>query len=128
MWSPGFARETPQTRLDDPGLVRAMESWMTAMPVGISTYPPRVGGIGSFAFDLRINPSGQPGTDRYRLRYSAGVMLLANEHLRVIRYRSAEPVLADDRIGVARLDIPDFLLPAAVADPPPVTRTGGPSS
>ena len=26
--------------------------------------------------------------------------------------------MADNRIGVARLDLPDFLLPGAVADPP----------
>ncbi len=54
MRSPGFAGETGPTRLDDPGLVRAMGSRVTAMRVAIcSTYPPRVCGIGSFAFDLR---------------------------------------------------------------------------
>ena len=91
------------------------------------------------------------------LCYSAGVMVLSKEHPRVIRYRSAEPVLtpvlpqecrgtianvvfptgidrrddlglpdrfdvyygmADDRIGVARLDLPDFLPPGGVADQP----------
>jgi predicted GH43/DUF377 family glycosyl hydrolase len=84
-------------------------------------------------------------------------MVLSKEHPRVIRYRSAEPVLtpvlpqechgtianvvfptgidrrddlglpnridvyygmADDRIGVARLDVPGFLPPGGVADPP----------
>jgi beta-1,2-mannobiose phosphorylase / 1,2-beta-oligomannan phosphorylase len=84
-------------------------------------------------------------------------MVLSKEHPRVIRYRSAEPVLtpvlpqervgaianvvfptgidcrcdlglpdrfdvyygmADDRIGVARLDLPDFLPQRGVADPP----------
>ena len=84
-------------------------------------------------------------------------MVLSNEHPRLIRYRSAEPVLApvlpqerhgtvanvvfptgidrrddlgspdrfdvyygmaDNRIGVARLDVPDFLPPRGVADPP----------
>ena len=88
------------------------------------------------------------GGAKPRLRYSAGVMLLAKEHPRKICYRSPEPVLtpelpqeccgpiadivfptgidcrddlglpnrfdvyygmADDRIGVARLDLPDFL-------------------
>lgn len=83
--------------------------------------------------------------------------LLAKEHLRVLRYRSPEPVLtpelpqerwgtianvvfptgidwrddlgmpnrfdvydgmADNRISVARLDMPDFLPPEGVADPP----------
>ena len=93
----------------------------------------------------------------HHLCYSAGVMVLSKEHPRVIRYRSAEPVLtpvlpqerrgavpnvvfptgidrrddlgspdrfdvyygmADNRIGVARLDLPDSLPPGGVADPP----------
>jgi predicted GH43/DUF377 family glycosyl hydrolase len=84
-------------------------------------------------------------------------MVLSDEHPRLIRYRSAEPVLtpvlpeelhgavdnvvfptgidrrddlgtpdrfdvyygmADNRIGVARLDLPDFLPPQGGADPP----------
>jgi predicted GH43/DUF377 family glycosyl hydrolase len=92
-----------------------------------------------------------------KLCYSAGVLVLSQEHPRVIRYRSPEPVLtpelpqervgtiadvvfptaidrrddlgapdrfdvyygmADDRIGVARLDMPEFLPPGAVADRP----------
>ena len=101
------------------------------------------------------------GNDTHQLCYSAGVMVLATEHPRVIRYRSAEPVLtpelpgerggtipnvvfptgidrrddlgtpdrfdvyygmADDRIGVARLDVPEFLPPGAVADLPEPER------
>ncbi|MDR3718548.1 MAG: hypothetical protein P4K98_07080 [Bryobacteraceae bacterium] len=93
----------------------------------------------------------------HALCYSAGVMMLTKEHPQVIRYRSAEPVLApvlpqerdgtvanvvfptgidqrvdlgspdrfdvyygmaDNRIGVARLDLPDHLPPEGVADPP----------
>jgi len=93
--------------------------------------------------------------DGHELCYSAGVMLLSKEHPRVIRYRSAEPVLmpelpqerrgtianvvfptgidrrddlglpdrfdvyygmADNRIGVARLDMPDVVPSAGVAD------------
>ena len=88
-------------------------------------------------------------------------MVLATEHPRQIRYRSAEPVLtpdvpgerggtipnvvfptgidrrddlgtpdrfdvyygmADDRIGVARLDVPEFLPPGGIADSPEVER------
>ncbi len=99
----------------------------------------------------------EPGSDGPQLCYSAGVMVLSKEHPRVIRYRSAKPVLtptlpqecrgtianvvfptgidrrddlglpdrfdvyygmADDRIGVARLDVPDFLPPGGVADSP----------
>jgi beta-1,2-mannobiose phosphorylase / 1,2-beta-oligomannan phosphorylase len=91
------------------------------------------------------------------LRYWAGVMVLSNEHPRVVRYRSPEPVLtparpeerngtvanvvfptgidrrddlglpdrfdvyygmADDRIGMARLDLPDSLPPDGLAGPP----------
>jgi predicted GH43/DUF377 family glycosyl hydrolase len=99
----------------------------------------------------------EPGNAGRQLCYSAGVMVLSKEHPRVIRYRSAEPVLtptlpqerdgtvanvvfptgidrrddlgapdrfdvyygmADSRIGVARLDVPDFVPTGGVADPP----------
>jgi predicted GH43/DUF377 family glycosyl hydrolase len=92
-----------------------------------------------------------------RLCYSAGVMVLSQEHPRMIRYRSAEPVLtpelkqercgtvanvvfptgidrrddlgsperldvyygmADNRIGVARLELPEVLPPQGDADSP----------
>src|ERR1035441_10079998 len=98
-----------------------------------------------------------PGNDGHQLCYSAGMMVLSKEHPRVIRYRSAEPVLqpvlpqerrgtvanvvfptgidrrddlgspdrfdvyygmADKRIGVARLDVPDFVPTGGAADPP----------
>jgi predicted GH43/DUF377 family glycosyl hydrolase len=98
-----------------------------------------------------------PGNAGHQLCYSAGVMVLSKEHPQVIRYRSAEPVLApvlpqerggivanvvfptgidrrddlgkpdrfdvyygmaDNRIGVARFDLPDVLPPQGVADPP----------
>ena len=98
-----------------------------------------------------------PSTPGHQLCYSAGVMVLSKEHPRVIRYRSAEPVLtpvlpqerrgtvanvvfptgidrrddlgspdrfdvyygmADNRIGVARLDVPDCLPPGGAADTP----------
>ena len=35
----------------------------------------------------------EPGNAGHQLCYSAGVMVLSKEHPRVIRYRSAEPVL-----------------------------------
>jgi predicted GH43/DUF377 family glycosyl hydrolase len=92
----------------------------------------------------------------HELRYSAGVLVLSQQHPQVIRYRSREPVLtpevpqerqgvvanvvfptgidrrddlgssdrfdvyygmADNRIGVARLDIPERLPEGARADP-----------
>jgi predicted GH43/DUF377 family glycosyl hydrolase len=104
-----------------------------------------------------VSEVGEPGNAGHELRYSAGVMVLSKEHPRVIRYRSAAPVLtpelpqersgtvanvvfptgidrrddlglpnrfdvyygmADNRIGVARLDVPDFVPAGGVADPP----------
>jgi predicted GH43/DUF377 family glycosyl hydrolase len=96
-----------------------------------------------------------PDSDGRHLCYSAGLMVLTQEHPQVIRYRAPEPVLspvltqerigtvdnvvfptgidrrddlgapdrfdvyygmADDRIGVARLDLPAVLPPGGVAD------------
>ena len=98
-----------------------------------------------------------PASAIRELCYSAGVMVLSNEHPRTIRYRSPEPVLtpelpqerhgtianvvfptgidrrddlgtpdrfdvyygmADNRIGVARLDLPDHLPSSAGPDKP----------
>ena len=95
------------------------------------------------------------GGNGHHLCYSAGVMVLSQQHPRVVRYRSAEPVLrpempqerdgtvanvvfptgidrrddlgtpdrfdvyygmADSRIGVARLDLPDRLPAGTDAD------------
>jgi predicted GH43/DUF377 family glycosyl hydrolase len=104
-----------------------------------------------------VSESAEPGDAERPLCYSAGVMVLSREHPRLIRYRSAEPVLtpalpqerrgtvanvvfptgidrrddlgspdrfdvyygmADNRIGVARLDLPDYVPREGVADPP----------
>ena len=103
-----------------------------------------------------VSEMAEPGAAGHKLCYSAGVMVLSKNHPQVIRYRSAEPVLApvlpqersgtvanvvfptgidrrddlgspdrfdvyygmaDNRIGVARLDLLDIVPPAAVADP-----------
>ena len=97
------------------------------------------------------------GGNGHHLCYSAGVMVLSQQHPRVVRYRSTEPVLrpempqerdgtvanvvfptgidrrddldtpdrfdvyygmADNRIGVARLDLPEQMPAEAVADAP----------
>ena len=102
-----------------------------------------------------VSEMAEPSNDGHHLCYSAGVMVLSKEHPRVIRYRSAEPVLtpalpqerhgtipnvvfptgidrrddlglpdrfdvyygmADNRIGVARLDVPERLPQGALAD------------
>jgi predicted GH43/DUF377 family glycosyl hydrolase len=104
-----------------------------------------------------VHESPDPGSPGRQLCYSAGVMVLSKDHPQVIRYRSAEPVLApilpqecygtvanvvfptgidrrddlgspdrfdvyygmaDDRIRVARLDLPETLPIQGVADPP----------
>jgi beta-1,2-mannobiose phosphorylase / 1,2-beta-oligomannan phosphorylase len=104
-----------------------------------------------------VSELDEPGNAGHQLCYSAGVMVLSQEHPQNIRYRTAEPVLtpalahersgtvanvvfptgidrrcdlgkperfdiyygmADNRIGVARLDLPDVLPPGGVADPP----------
>jgi predicted GH43/DUF377 family glycosyl hydrolase len=104
-----------------------------------------------------VSEMAEPSGGGHPLCYSAGVMVLSKEHPRVIRYRSAAPVLmpelpqercgtianvvfptgidrrddiglpdrfdvyygmADNRIGAARLDVPEFLPPGRVVDPP----------
>jgi predicted GH43/DUF377 family glycosyl hydrolase len=104
-----------------------------------------------------VSEAAEPGNDGSHLCYSAGAMVLSKGHPRLIRYRSAEPVLtpslhqercgtianvvfptgidrrddlispdrfdvyygmADCRIGVGRLDMPNSLPPGGVADPP----------
>ena len=103
-----------------------------------------------------VHELAEPSAAAHKLCYSAGVLILSEEHPRVIRYRSPEPVLtpqypqerigtvanvvfptaidrrddlglpdrfdvyygmADNRIGVARLDVPEFLPPGGLADP-----------
>jgi beta-1,2-mannobiose phosphorylase / 1,2-beta-oligomannan phosphorylase len=107
-----------------------------------------------------VEQLAQTDTDGRHLSYSAGMMVLAKEHPREIRYRSPQPVLspvlsqersgtianvvfptgidrrddlgasdrfdiyfgmADDRIGVARLDLPAVLPPGGAADPKETT-------
>jgi predicted GH43/DUF377 family glycosyl hydrolase len=104
-----------------------------------------------------VSEVAAPGQSGHKLRYSAGVMLLARRHPREILYRSTEPVLepalpqerqgivpdvvfptgidrrddigepdrfdvyygmADDRIGVARLDLPVSLSAEGVSSQP----------
>jgi predicted GH43/DUF377 family glycosyl hydrolase len=103
-----------------------------------------------------VHELAEPSAAAHKFCYSAGVLILSEEHPRVIRYRSPEPVLtpqypqerigtvanvvfptaidrrddlgtpdrfdvyygmADNRIGVARLDVPEILPPRGSADP-----------
>ena len=43
-----------------------------------------------------VDEAGEPTTEGRRLRYSAGVMILSEEHPHVILYRSPQPVLTPD--------------------------------
>jgi predicted GH43/DUF377 family glycosyl hydrolase len=102
-----------------------------------------------------VHELAAPKTVAHKLCYSAGVLVLSEQHPLVIRYRSPEPVLtpelpqerigtvanvvfptaidrrddlglldrfdiyygmADNRIGVARLDVPEFLPTGARAE------------
>lgn len=104
-----------------------------------------------------VGETSQPDARGRNLTYSAGVMVLSEDHPRVILYRSPQPVLtpdlpeeregavanvvfptgidrrddlgtpdrfdvyygmADNRIGAARLDVPERLPPGALADCP----------
>jgi beta-1,2-mannobiose phosphorylase / 1,2-beta-oligomannan phosphorylase len=104
-----------------------------------------------------VSETAAPNNEGRELQYSAGVMVLSEEHPRFIRYRSPEPVLtpelreeqqgtianvvfptgidrrddlgsphrfdiyygmADNRIGVAYLNVPEPLPPGVLADPP----------
>ena len=126
------------------------------LKIGAGT-PPILGRHGWLIVYHGVSEIVKPGNAGRQLCYSAGVMVLSKEHPRVIRYRSAEPVLipslpqerdgtvanvvfptgidrrddlgspdrfdiyygmADSRIGVARLDVPDFVPTGGVADPP----------
>jgi predicted GH43/DUF377 family glycosyl hydrolase len=104
-----------------------------------------------------VSDLAEPGSEEHQLCYSAGVMVLSEQHPQMILYRSTEPALkpessqersgtianvvfptgidrrddlgapgrfdvyygmADTRIGVARLDVPDLLPLGRIADPP----------
>jgi predicted GH43/DUF377 family glycosyl hydrolase len=107
-----------------------------------------------------VSDVAEAGSERHHLCYSAGVMVLSEEHPRMVRYRSAEPILspmlheerhgivpnvvfptgidrrddlglpdrfdvyygmADQSIGVARLDLPEHL-PGENVRPAQATR------
>ncbi len=155
------------TRMDDcePGhlchfgshhrLATPVEPW-ERLKIGGGT-PPILTQHGWLIVYHGVAGTTQPNGEKPRLRYSAGVMVLARDHPRAIRYRSSQPILtpelpqerygtvsnvvfptgidrrddldlptrfdlyygmADDRIGVARLDVPDFLPTEGLADAP----------
>ena len=56
----------------------------------------------------------QPDDSSHHLRYAAGVMVLARDHPRVVRYRSKEPVLTpllnEERHGI----VPNVVSPTGI--------------
>jgi len=136
-------------------LATPVEPW-ERLKIGGGT-PPVLTPYGWMIFYHGVSEIAGATRDLHPLRYSAGVMVLSEEHPQIIRYRSAEPVLtptmpgerdgtvsnvvfptgidrrddlglpnrfdiyygmADDRIGVARLDIPEVLPQGGHADSP----------
>ena len=134
-------------------LATPVSSW-ERLKIGCGT-PPILTRHGWLILYHGVCDIAKPGNAGYQLCYSAGVMVLSKEHPRVIRYRSAAPVLtpvlpqerdgtvanvvfptgidrrddlgmpdrydvyygmADNRIGVARLDVPERLPQEALAD------------
>jgi predicted GH43/DUF377 family glycosyl hydrolase len=63
-----------------------------------------------------------PGKAEHKLCYSAGVMVLKQDHPQIIRYRSMDPVLTpslpQECHGTARLDLREVLPSEGFADPP----------
>lgn len=136
-------------------LASPVEPW-ERLKIGGGT-PPILTRFGWLIVYHGVKKLSKPDENHHQMCYSAGVMVLSEEHPQVIEYRSADPVLspslvqersgavghvvfptgidrrddigspdrfdvyygmADDRIGVARLDLPDSLPPGAVADSP----------
>jgi predicted GH43/DUF377 family glycosyl hydrolase len=127
-------------------LAAPVSSW-ERLKIGVGT-PPVPTRHGWMVIYHGVSDLRGPSDGGHRPTYSAGVMILSNDHPRRIRYRSAEPILspelpqeregtianvvfptgidcrddlgtpdrfdvyygmADDQIGVARLDLPDEL-------------------
>jgi predicted GH43/DUF377 family glycosyl hydrolase len=61
-----------------------------------------------------VSEVAEPDSDGHHLCYSAGVMILSEEHPRVIRYRSTEPVLTpllrEERHGI----VPNVVFPTGI--------------
>ncbi len=149
----GFGRFASHHRLASP-----VAPW-ERLKIGGGT-PPILTRHGWLIVYHGVSDERELGSKDRKLCYSAGVMVLSQEHPQVILHRSTEPALtptlpaerqgtianvvfptgidrrddlgtpdrfdvyygmADDRIGVARLDLPDLLPPGGVADVPGAT-------
>jgi len=61
-----------------------------------------------------VSKIAEPGSDGQQLCYSAGVMVLSTEHPRVIRYRSAEPVLTPELPQERRGTVANVVFPTGI--------------
>ncbi len=61
-----------------------------------------------------VSDGAGPGKDGRKLCYSAGLMILSNEHPRSIRYRSAEPVLTPELPQEHRGAVADVVFPTGI--------------
>ena len=149
----GFAPHRPGLFNSHHRLAAPAAPW-EMLKIGAGT-PPILTRHGWLILYHGVSKMTEPGKDGRQLCYSAGVMVLSQEHPHVIRYRSPEPVLtpespeelrgtianvvfptgidrrddlgepdrldvyygmADNRIGVARLHVPEHLPPWSAAD------------
>jgi predicted GH43/DUF377 family glycosyl hydrolase len=61
-----------------------------------------------------VEQLADPGVNRPRLRYSAGAMVLSQEHPREIRYRSPQPVLSPELPEEHRGPLADIVFPTGI--------------
>jgi len=61
-----------------------------------------------------VSEVSEPGGDAQHLRYSAGVMVLSNEHPRHLVYRSPEPVLTPMLAQERRGAVPNVVFPTGI--------------
>jgi predicted GH43/DUF377 family glycosyl hydrolase len=72
-------------------LATPVEPW-ERLKIGAGT-PPVLTPYGWMIFYHGVSETAEAAGDRHPLCYSAGVMVLSQEHPQIVRYRSAEPVL-----------------------------------
>ena len=84
-----------------------------ALKIGVGT-PPMLTRHGWLILYHGVSELSEPGSDPHRLCYSAGVMVLAKEHPRVIRYRSAQPVLTPLLSAERHGSVPNVVFPTGI--------------
>jgi predicted GH43/DUF377 family glycosyl hydrolase len=83
------------------------------LKIGAGT-PPVLSRHGWLILYHGVSEMPDPGNAGRHLRYSAGVMVLSKEHPRVIRYRSAEPVLTPELPQECRGTVANVVFPTGI--------------